>query len=193
MFVAVLSVSVLACLLVQHARSATDGAFAVKYPGQQSCRVFVETSESDKVRNAFFLGWLNGYLTGFNRYREETVDIAPWHGLSLLTGLLINYCQQNPDKTFQSAVDAMTAALFPLRLKTNSELVEIVSEGKTLKMYKVVVERVQQSLKELGYFSRDPDGEFSVSTRAALSAFQQDRGIHQSGLPDQETLYQLFR
>lgn len=183
----------LICVNSSISLAAAGGAFAIKYPGNQSCREFVAANRSSGAENALFLGWLNGYLTGFNRYKEETVDVAPWQGLRLLTGLLLNHCQQNPSQTFLGAVDAMAAALFPNRLKANSELVTIEGEGKTLQLYRSILMRVQQSLAELGYYGRQIDGQFDDATRSALRAYQQDKAVPVTGLPDQETLYQLFR
>ncbi len=173
--------------------AAENGAFAIKYPGNRSCSEFVEANRESGAENALFLGWLNGYLTGFNRYKEETVDIAPWQGLRLLAGLLLNYCQENPSRSFLVAVDAMAAALFPNRLKANSELVTIEGEETTLQLYRAILMRVQQSLTELGYYGRQIDGHFDEATKSALRAYQQDKAVPVTGLPDQETLYQLFR
>lgn len=190
----VLFVTISVFALAQPAKTdaASDRAFAIKFPGNQSCQSYVDAGEERGMEHAFFLGWLNGYVTSFNRHRAETVDVAPWQKLPLLSGLLLNYCRENPDKTFLVAVDAMIGALLPTRLRANSELVDIDTGDVPLQLYKAVLERAQQSLTELGYYSGGVDGVFGDSTKDAIQQFQQKKGIPTSGLPDQQTLYQLF-
>ncbi len=175
------------------ASEATDKAFAIKFPGNQSCQNYMDAGQGEGAEHAFFLGWLNGYLTSFNRNRAQTVDIAPWQGLPLLSGLLLNYCRQNPEKTFLAAVDAMIGALMPTRLKANSALVTIPTEQQPLQLYKTILLRTQQSLTELGYYDGSIDGTFGAMTQNAIEAYQRAKDIPVTGLPDQETLYQLFR
>ncbi|MEO7996425.1 MAG: N-acetylmuramidase domain-containing protein [Gemmatimonadaceae bacterium] len=49
----------------------------------------------------------------------------------------------------------------------------------------------QMSLMYLGYITGGVDGWFGAKTQAALMRFQKDRGIAQSGAPDQETTAEL--
>lgn len=53
------------------------------------------------------------------------------------------------------------------------------------------VRAVQQKLNELGYSAGPADGLMGRGTRAAIIAFQQDRGLATTGVADQTLLFQL--
>ncbi|MBM4125692.1 MAG: peptidoglycan-binding protein, partial [Nitrospira sp.] len=53
------------------------------------------------------------------------------------------------------------------------------------------VRAVQQKLNELGYSAGPADGLMGRGTRAAIIAFQQDRGLAATGVADQTLLFQL--
>ncbi len=55
------------------------------------------------------------------------------------------------------------------------------------------VRAVQQKLNELGYSAGPADGLMGRGTRAAIIAFQQDRGLAATGVADQTLLFQLQR
>ena len=50
------------------------------------------------------------------------------------------------------------------------------------------VRKLQQRLKELGYYSGEVDGQFGPGTREAVVAFQQRNGLEADGLAGGETL-----
>ena len=50
-----------------------------------------------------------------------------------------------------------------------------------------LVSRIQQRLKELGYYSGLVDGQFGGQTREAVIAFQKDKGLTADGLVGDET------
>ena len=54
-----------------------------------------------------------------------------------------------------------------------------------------VVLNVQQALKELGYYAGDVNGSLGVSTRNALTAYQQDYGLDATGVVDEPTVRAL--
>lgn len=49
------------------------------------------------------------------------------------------------------------------------------------------VTRVQERLRELNYYDRQPDGSYGPRTRAALEQFQRDNGLNPTGLMDEAT------
>ena len=54
-----------------------------------------------------------------------------------------------------------------------------------------VVVNVQYALKELGYYVGDVNGSLGVSTRNALTAYQQDYGLDATGVVDEATVRAL--
>jgi hypothetical protein len=54
-----------------------------------------------------------------------------------------------------------------------------------------VVINVQHALKELGYYTGTVTGSLGVSTRQALSAYQEDNGLDVTGAVDEETVRAL--
>ena len=87
----------------------------------------------------------------------------------------------------------MAASLVPDRLNEKSELTAIEHEGKQHYVYKEMIRRTQTQLSELGMFSGEVDGEFNDATKQAVVAFQSDRKLPATGLPDQKTMFELMR
>ena len=54
-----------------------------------------------------------------------------------------------------------------------------------------VVVNVQYALKQLGYYAGDVNGSLGVSTRNALTAYQQDYGLDATGVVDEPTVRAL--
>jgi len=54
-----------------------------------------------------------------------------------------------------------------------------------------VVVNVQYALKQLGYYAGDVNGSLGVSTRSALTAYQQDFGLDATGIVDEATVRAL--
>ena len=52
---------------------------------------------------------------------------------------------------------------------------------------------VQKHLKDIGLYTGNVQGEFNADTRSALEQFQKNNNLAMTGLPDQLTLYKLFR
>lgn len=54
------------------------------------------------------------------------------------------------------------------------------------------VTRLQERLKELGYFTLEPDGNFGTDTKAAVKAFQKANGLKSDGIAGTKTLTALY-
>ncbi|MBM3516687.1 MAG: peptidoglycan-binding protein [Alphaproteobacteria bacterium] len=87
----------------------------------------------------------------------------------------------------------MIQALAPTRLRIRSESLDIKEGEQSITLFRDVLRAAQDRLKEFGYYTGTPDGAFGPATRAALQAFQRERKLAETGLPDQATLYELFR
>jgi hypothetical protein len=170
-----------------------EGRFAMRGVGIVSCGQYLELIEDQPDQLPRFFGWLNGYLSAANQYEEDTYNLVPWQETRLLAAALARYCQQFPDRRFGRAVIQMAEQLRARRLETSSELLTIPREGgESLRIYRAALERVEAALNDAGYDAGPPDGEYDVATEEALTAYQQDRGLPVTGLPDQQTLGQLF-
>lgn len=171
----------------------TDEKYVIKGAGNGSCERFVTEREAQSQAYALFGGWLAGYITAYNQLTDETFDIAPWQNLDLLAAFLDNFCRQNPDLAFVSAVGAMISALQPTRLRTASEKVDAAAGDDRVTLFRNVLRDVQIRLTDLGHYQGEADGLYGEGTRRALEAYQQSKALPPTGLPDQRTLFELYR
>ena len=169
-----------------------DGRFAAKGAGRTQCKRFVEERENHSEAYTAYLGWLTGYLTGYNQLKEDTFDIIPWQSTQLLALLLERYCRENPEEAFLRAVMRMNLTFEPFRMRDESKPVKIERDGKTVVVYAEVLRRAQERLNKLGQLADAPDGAYGPNTAAALIAFQTANNIPVTGLPDVQTLYNLL-
>ena len=172
---------------------ATDaGPFALKGVGQRSCATFVEARTAGSPLYVQFGSWMSGYLSAYNRYMPETVDIAPWQSMDLLAAYLTNYCVAHPESTVFEAVDQLTGVLHPDRVRDPTEVVTIRGGGDSVDIYTVVIGQIQTALAERGHYGGDIDHVFGPVTRQALEQFQSEHNLAVSGIPDQRTVYKLL-
>ena len=170
-----------------------SGKFAVRDAGRETCERFVAARSERAEVYGPFRGWIAGYITAYNSMAEDTLDIAPWQTTGLLAGLLDNHCKKNPQLSFARAVNNLIDSLKPTRLRRASENVEATSGDRSITVYRAIMRRAQQHLAERGYYEGAIDGLYGKGSRDAFEAFQSDKGIAVTGLPDQKTLYHLFR
>ncbi len=171
-----------------------EGPFALEGVGSEPCKQFTRARKDQKSQDyALFVGWIYGYLSAYNQFNEDTVDIIPWQGFGLLDTFLSNYCQKHPKDAFAAAVGAMTSSVAPMRLQEKSEVVEVSAGDKSVALYEEILRRAQKALAELGYYEGEIDGVYGKETRTAFKEYQRDNDLDVTGLPDQGTLYKLFR
>jgi len=171
----------------------SKGAYAIDGGGGAPCKAFTESRKaSDKSAADLFAGWVDGYLSAANQNRPDTFDLTPWQTSGLLLALLGRYCESYPEDRFEIAVNNMITALHPQRLTVRSDTILAGSEDKGAPIYREIMVRVQQSLKDQGYYSGPLDGNYGKSMHTALSDFQKKNGVTVTGLPDQESLFRLL-
>lgn len=176
------------------ARAASeDNQYAIKDVGQFACSKYVEDRVDNSEARTRYIGWVAGYITGINRFTDDTVDIAPWQPLAMLDALLDQHCKKYPEIAFHQAVDQMIQGLAPTRLRSTSHPVTVSHDGRTVVLYQAILQRAQQSLTERGFYAGDISGEFGDDTTEAISAFQLENDLDDTGLPDVRTLMLLFR
>ena len=169
-------------------------SFAVKGVGLSKCSTFVEkVKEKDQTALARYVGWVAGFISASNQHIAATFDLAPWQNIRTLTLALVNHCDRNADERFGEAVMKMAGALHADRLTEKSELIAVEDNGKKHYLYKASISRMQAKLAELGMYNAKVDGEFGDATRQALSKFQAENKIPETGAPDQKTMFELMR
>lgn len=168
------------------------GEFAVKGLGADTCRNFVKAAAEKLASVAEFRGWVEGYLTAVNRYRPDTFDIAPWETSGMLLSLIRAHCEQHPDDRLFEVVHQLQLLLAQDRLATRSEVAEIGEGEQKLRIYGEVIKRVQQALIDRKLLDGKADGAFGPKTKVALETFQKQQNLPVTGLPDQQTLFELL-
>lgn len=171
----------------------TNHQFAIEGGGVASCEVFIKANQN-KTRDFYvFAGWVEGYLTGFNQFTKDTYDITPWQTTELLMAALRKHCEADPSQQVLLAVNKMISTLYSERLTTMSKTVPLESEKNVMHLYETTMKKVQGALKTVGLYGGAVDGVYNDGTKKAITSFQKKYEMNQSGLPDQETLFRLFK
>ncbi len=169
-----------------------NGEFSLKGLGYNSCKEF--NSARDLRSNDYyqFIGWLEGYLSAYNRFTPDTINIAPWQSTELLANLLEIHCMENPNTPYSVAIDRMIAELVPSRLHKSNEFLTVESSGHKVLIYRDILKAIQNVLKERGFYDGKIDGLYSERTKSAVESYQESAKIKKTGVPDQVTLYYLL-
>lgn len=177
---------------VTAAAADVDGNFVIKGAGTATCATLREAKSARDSRYASIAGWLDGYLTAQNELRDATFDLAPWQQTELLLAALARWCEARPQDTLHTATFRLVETLQSTRLVERSATVEVGDDERRVVVYQAIWERVQQRLKLRGFLDGDLSGVADHRTRDALRAFQTERALPATGLPDLQTLAQLL-
>lgn len=172
----------------------SDGNFAIKGAGLQTCGAFVASFEARSTDLGLYGGWIDGFLTGQNQYLDGIFDLAAWETTQVLLGLTHSSCSQLPPETrFIDGFAQVMRVLRPNAIPEQTGASTARLGDSAVALYDIVMIRMKASLVERGYIPGDVESAtFTSETAAALKAFQADSGLTESGLPDQQTLYTLF-
>jgi Putative peptidoglycan binding domain len=183
----------LACSTPFGAHAASDsGQYAVKGIGIQKCADFTEAYEK-RTQGAFvFAGWVDGYISAYNRAHPGTFDAAPWQSVDVLLALIHNHCSKAPEERLFGVVHAMIEFFKEQELAESSPTIETAAGDQKITIYKEVLRRAQEKLVEAGVYKGTPDGLFGPKTQAAFETYQEKNKLPKTGLPDQQTLVNLF-
>lgn len=166
----------------------SKGDFGVKGFGLESCESYVTARSQSGAGYYAFRSWLNGYLSAYNQLTPATYEIAGKADLEGLTAWLADYCSARPRVGFVLAVSALTATLEPSRLTAKPAG---TPKAALSAADRETVGRIQQVLKDKGYFKGTIDGLLGPQTRTAIGAFQRKEGLTVTGQPDVPTLGRL--
>lgn len=176
---------------VSHA--AVDDIYALRGAGQLSCKQYLDAYAEEGRILYMTAGWIDGYVTALNRVQDGVFEHLAWQETGLVLDLLRNHCNSNPDDVLANAVQLFVRATVATRLTEPSELLEIeVPDGDAIDIYRATLSRAQELLAEAGHYNSTVDGAYGPGTAAAFRAFQAEKNLPETGLPDQRTLLVLF-
>ncbi|MEM1434128.1 MAG: peptidoglycan-binding domain-containing protein [Pseudomonadota bacterium] len=181
-----------ACVCLPSQAADKDGSFRVKGAGSSTCAYFLDAVTERGKEFVSYGGWLDGYLSAMNRYEAGTYDVVSWQSTELLLASLLRYCQANPETSFHDAAAQLAETLKRTAIRSKDPIVVTEHDGIAAAMYQETLMRVQRRLRQRGFYENDPSGQFDEATRNALLAFQRDKNIDETGLPDQATLTRLL-
>jgi hypothetical protein len=175
-----------------HAADAT-GEFAIKGAGLQPCGALAAAWDQQTADLGLYLGWIDGYLTGMNQHFDETFDAAPWQTSATLLGLTRELCRNEAGEArIMDVFNALMRDFLPARLRQQSPAQAVRRGDSAVALYTATIDAIERRLAEEGFDPGASDGGFDDATARAVEAFQADRGLEVTGLPDQQTLFALF-
>lgn len=179
------------CAVPAHAADA-EGTFMAKGAGTSQCTDFVAAFKERGPEFISYGGWIEGYLSAMNRYEDGIYDLVAWQSTELLMAALVGFCRENPETGFHDALNRLAATLRETAITAKSGIVVAEHGEFATVLYEETVRRIQQRLTQRGLYDADINGVYDEATRAALTRFQEEKGIEPSGLPDQVTLARLL-
>ena len=201
-FRAAVSITVISAFAIAGVHAATpQGRFAIEGAGLATCKAFTEArnqrSPDDKNAAAVdsyarFIGWVEGYLTGVNRYLGDTFDIAPWQTPELYGVIIGEHCEKNPNDRLFEVVQKMVVTLTNDRMNSPSEMVTLKFKDRSVNIYTEVVRRAQDELKKQNLYRGEVNGQWDEATQKSVAFYQAAVGLQDTGLPDPLTLWLLF-
>lgn len=169
-----------------------QGRFTVKGAGAVECTRFSAAVRDRGADLISFAGWVEGYLSAMNRYEPGIYDMAGWRGTEVMLAALSGYCGANPESGFHEAMVKMAEQMRPNAVADQSAMVTLGKGETQVTVYRETIRRTQAQLALRGHYKGPVDGEWSNATATALRAFQAEKAVPASGLPDQFTLVHLL-
>ena len=185
----------------------SNGRFAIEGAGYATCAAFTQARQArlpsdDKGAGAVdsyarFIGWVEGYLTGVNRYLGDTFDIAPWQSPELYGVIIGEHCEKNPNDRLFEVVQKMVITLTNDRLREPSDMVTLrlkdnKGDNRAVAIYTEVIRHAQDELKKQGLYRGEVNGRWDEDTQKSVAFYQAAVGLQDTGLPDPLTLWLLF-
>jgi len=170
-----------------------NGNYILRGVGAQSCKSFVEAEQTSPEAVSPYVNWMEGYISGLNRFQHETFDAAPVIASSNVGALVRNLCSVEPDIRFETAIARLMAFFKPYRIQNQSQLIEMTVGDASAAVRQETLRWMQEKLTEKGLFSGDINGLFGSDTRSALSAYQQAQGLNVTGVPDTRTIMRFIQ
>lgn len=167
----------------------SEGNFAVNGAGSQSCAQYLSVIDqgADNQEVLIYVSWAQGYLTSLNRGQQGAYDVLPISTANDIAQLVARICRQSQDIPFENAVFRLARVFAPMQLGAASQVIELTRGEQTVRVREGALAMVQQFLKDSGRYVGNVDGVFGERTAEAISVFQGEADIPQTGLPDLNT------
>lgn len=184
----------ISCAALSAPAATTEGLFAARGIGAQVCDSISDTDEESRDASVAALStWIAGYLSHANRVTPDRFEVTPVVDNRVLAAIVVQLCTQNPaaliENVFASVLDLTAAGGQP----TESDLIELRNGDAVTTLRAAALAEVQQALASLDLLAQaDIDGAYGPRTRNALTAFQEQRSLAPTGVPDPVTLLNLF-
>jgi len=168
-----------------------DNKFAADGIGARSCGEFIAALSQPEPLRAF-AAWTNGFMTAYNLQTPDTFDITPWQSVQLVVAKMSGFCRNNPNVAYVQGVRALIGTLEAERLTQEDTVVTIRQGESSVLIYTSVLQEVRAELNKAGLDAGAPGTPFAEELIIALTQFQKDKGLPETGLPDITTLNVLF-
>lgn len=171
----------------------TDGNFSVRGFGSISCQDFISLVEANDTDALIAHShWLQGYFSAHNRKSAEAYDTVPVYRAEDILTLVRSVCEQIPEQPVESAANASVRLFERAHLSADSKLITVENDGRQATIREGVIAQMQQALADMGHYDSVVDGLFGRNTAAAISRYQRETNLPETGLPDLATLVEIF-
>lgn len=183
------------CVSQQAAAATSEGLFATRGVGAQSCANLAESEADERqILVGSLTSWIAGYISHANRLTDGVFEMSPVVDNAVLAQLVMRLCAQNQDALVETVFSSILQAMEPGSQQDESEIIELSNDQARIVIRSNALVRVQQALVDLELLApSDVDGVFGPKTGTALSTFQQQNNLSPSGLPDAVTMLTLFQ
>jgi len=169
-----------------------NNTYAIEGAGIASCSKFVESASKKDNHYYVYGGWVEGFLTASNQHQEQTFDLTPWQSTQLILKIIESICTENPKAKFHQVLNNLVPELSKQRISIGGKFVDIDGKRKYVFQEEVIL-RMKKALTNKQLYTGGLTTEYSDELKNSVIKFQ--KKIHQNatGLPDQATLFELFK
>jgi len=141
-----------------------------------------------------------GYTSGHNPKVEEVQNILKYYGfkpgpvdgrMGAQTRMAIRKFQKSKGLKVTGRVDSITWSALNKKQESKKPIPGMISEIHLPLKSKDKIEKIQQALKNAGFYKGDIDGKIGLKTRSAVKAFQKSKGLIADGVVGQKTWDEL--
>lgn len=182
------------CVALNVSAATTDGLFAARGTGAEVCESLGEPGDARREANHAALSvWIAGYVSHANRATQDRFDVSPIVDNQVLAAIVAQFCSQNPTTLIENVVALVLEMTADGGQSAESDLIELRNQEMVATLRADALIEVQRALVAEGLLGQgDVDGAYGPRTRDALSAFQEQRSLTLTGLPDPITMLNLF-
>lgn len=183
---------VIAVLSAPATAADSGGKYAIDGAGRASCADFLTARKKNGDNLRVFAGWVDGYITAFNHFNQDTYDLTGWQSVELLLAKLAKYCEVAPTQLFNIALVSLAQVLYEDRLTKESQVVRLRAGSQAIYLYQSMLPRLHAALAAAGFDAGSEPDKYTDAMADAIRKYQASISIPVSGLPDQLTLNSLF-